>query len=57
MADTCMHDRDIQCFRDCPECNRYLSEIECPECDNLVSRTEIEKHVGMCKICYLEECF
>lgn len=22
MGETCMHDRDVQCFRDCPGCCR-----------------------------------
>lgn len=25
MSDTCMHDRDTQCFCDCPECVRSIN--------------------------------
>ena len=29
---TCMHDRDEQCFRDCPRCARYKYQPECHMC-------------------------
>jgi len=31
---TCQHDRDVECFRDCPKCSRYIPPKKCEYCEN-----------------------
>lgn len=58
MGESCLHNRDDQCFRGCPECPRYRPTQECECCGDLVRITDEkdlyrdEFDTNLCDDCY-----
>ena len=50
---TCMHNRDDQCFCDCPDCVRYEGK-ECSECGCSGNLYDIGEEY-LCEECMLEK--
>ena len=56
MIDTCIKDRDEQCYHECVGCAAYEADVACDECDNMITRHEHQTQNGLCKECYLQNC-
>ena len=53
---TCQHDRDVQCFQDCPKCSQYIQQKECNNCgDETDKRYNCKTADGEMSVCW--DCF
>ena len=50
---TCQHDRDVECFRDCPKCSQYIQQKECNNCgDETDKRYNCKTADGEMSVCW-----
>lgn len=56
---TCQHDRDVQCFQDCPKCSRYVAPKKCGLCgdetDKLYSCETSNGGKSVCWDCFVDK--
>lgn len=51
---TCMHDYDVQCFEDCPNCARYNPRM-CDGCGSIITDENASDKSNVCIDCAVEE--
>ena len=55
---TCQHDRDVQCFQDCPKCSRYVAPKKCGFCGDETDKLYVCETAGgeksVCWDCFID---